>query len=105
MLTGEVLPAAKTSDVLPGSTATTERTNLAFSGTLVTSGRGLGVVATGAESELGEINTLIQSADTRSPLDILTHNLERRIGIIVAVGAAFVFVRRDPGTRRRAGWY
>lgn len=93
LLTGEVMPVAKHSDVLGLETPTSERTNLAFSGTLVTSGRAVGVVvATGAETELGEINTLVQGTDTKSPLEVLTHGLEKRIGVVVGVGCAFVFV-------------
>lgn len=92
MLTGEVLAVAKVTDPLPGATPATERTNVAFSGTLVTSGRARGVVvATGGDTELGEINQLIQDTEAVSPLQVLTHQLERRIGLVVALGAAFVF--------------
>ena len=91
LLTGEVLPVTKTVDPLPGSERT-ERTNLAYSGTLVTSGRARGlVVATGDRTELGEISELVQSTDTVSPLQVLTHRLERRIGMVVAVASVVVF--------------
>lgn len=93
MLSGEVLPVRKDAATMPDDTPATDRTNLAFSGTLVTSGRALGVVvATGSDTELGEINRLIQSTETTSPLQALMNGLERRIGLVVALGAAFVFV-------------
>ncbi|MFK5647192.1 cation-translocating P-type ATPase [Ornithinimicrobium sp. LYQ121] len=91
LLTGEVLPVGKTAGPLPGSDAT-ERTNLAFSGTLVTSGRGQGlVVATGDQTEIGEISELVQRTRSDSPLQIITNRLERRIGIVVAVASLTIF--------------
>lgn len=93
MLTGESLPVAKTADELPPGTPVTERVNLAFSGTLVTSGRARGaVIGTGAETELGAVNALVQGPAGRSPLQEITASLERRIGFVVAVASTFVLV-------------
>lgn len=93
MLTGEVLPVTKVADPLPSDTAEMERINLCFSGTLVTSGRGRGVVfATGSSTELGTISELVQGPGATSPLKILTHGLERKIGIAVSLSCLFVFV-------------
>src|SRR5690606_17444857 len=73
LLTGEVHPVGKGVEALPDSERT-ERTNLAYGGTLVTSGRARGlVVATGDRSELGQISELVQVTDTVSPLQVLTH--------------------------------
>ncbi|QCX26336.1 HAD family hydrolase [Nocardioides jishulii] len=93
MLTGEVLPVTKQVHRLAPHTVTAERTNLAFSGTLVTAGRGLGVVvATGIDTELGQINELVQGPRGKTPLQVLAHQLERRIGAVVAASSALVFV-------------
>ncbi len=93
MLTGEVLPVAKQVNRLPLDTRAADRTNIAFSGTLVTSGRARGVVVgTGTDTELGMINKLVQGPSGQSPLQVLTHSLERRIGIIVAGSAGAVFL-------------
>ncbi len=55
-LTGESLPVEKVATVLDGDLPVADRTNLSFSGTLVTSGTGMAVVvATGAATELGKI--------------------------------------------------
>ena len=63
MLTGESLPVAKQTHALPADTVLAERTNLAFSGTLVTRGQGVGlVVATGALTETGRISSLVAAA-------------------------------------------
>ena len=64
-LTGESLPVAKDEVLLPASTPVADRRNMVYSGTLVTHGAGAGVaVATGAETELGEIHRLVGTADT-----------------------------------------
>jgi cation-transporting P-type ATPase F len=59
-LTGESVPVAKDEIVLPETIPVTDRRNMAYSGTLVTTGSGAGiVVATGAETELGAIHRLV----------------------------------------------
>ena len=64
-LTGESVPVHKDEVVLPPATAVADRRNMAYSGTLVTAGTGAGVVvATGAETELGEIHRLVGAADS-----------------------------------------
>ncbi|MFZ0105973.1 MAG: HAD-IC family P-type ATPase [Thiobacillus sp.] len=71
-LTGESLPVAKQTGVLPEETLLAERTNMVFSGTHITSGRGRAlVVATGQASELGKIAELTTSAEEPdTPLQI-----------------------------------
>ncbi len=64
-LTGESVSVTKDEVVLPEAIPVADRRNMAYSGTLVTSGRGAGiVVATGAETELGEIHRLVGAAET-----------------------------------------
>ena len=59
-LTGESVPVAKDEVVLPEATPVADRRNMVYSGTVVTSGTGAGVVvATGAETELGRIHRLV----------------------------------------------
>ena len=69
-LTGESVPVVKEELQLPADTALADRRNLAYSGTLVTYGQGVGVVVgTGAETEIGRIHQLIGSAaDIATPL-------------------------------------
>ncbi|RLP72596.1 HAD family hydrolase [Mycetocola manganoxydans] len=93
MLTGESVAATKRSAAVPVDSPSGERSNMAFSGTFVTSGRGVGVVtATGARTQLGEINALVQGPAGQGPLQMLTHKLERRIGLIVLVAVTLVFI-------------
>ncbi|WP_370647060.1 HAD-IC family P-type ATPase [Mycobacterium sp. IDR2000157661] len=63
-LTGESVSADKDEVVLPAATPVADRRNMAYSGTLVTAGAGAGiVVATGAETEIGEIHRLVGAAE------------------------------------------
>jgi magnesium-transporting ATPase (P-type) len=59
-LTGESVPVSKSIDPLPEEVPLSDRTNMAWAGTLVTYGQGLGVVvATGSQTEVGRITTLL----------------------------------------------
>jgi magnesium-transporting ATPase (P-type) len=59
-LTGESVPTEKTVKAVPVNATVGDRTSMAFSGTMVVSGRATGVVvATGKETELGRINQLL----------------------------------------------
>ncbi len=93
MLTGEPFAATKHTGALPVSTPDADKANIAFSGTFVGSGRGSGVViATGADTALGEINALVQGPQGKTPLQLLTHSLERKIGLVVLAALVFVFI-------------
>ncbi len=64
-LTGESVPAQKQPRQLARETPLADRINIAYSSTLVSYGTATGiVVATGDDTEIGYINTLIASADT-----------------------------------------
>src|SRR5208337_2717523 len=59
-LTGESVPAEKTTDPVASKATVGDRENMAFSGTMVVSGRATGVVvATGSQTELGRINQML----------------------------------------------
>ena len=59
-LTGESVPAEKTTDPVSAKATVGDRENMAFSGTMVVSGRATGVViATGSQTELGRINQML----------------------------------------------
>ncbi len=63
-LTGESVPVQKQPEQLPQQTLLADRSNIAYSSTLVTYGTGAGIaVATGDATEIGQINALIASAD------------------------------------------
>ncbi|WLQ07084.1 cation-translocating P-type ATPase [Arthrobacter oryzae] len=93
LLTGEPFAATKHPAQVPADTGAADRANMAFSGTFVGSGRGKGItIATGAGTALGEINALVQGPPGKSPLQLLTHSLERRIGLTVLAALVFIFI-------------
>ena len=62
-LTGESVPADKSTDAVSANATVGDRECMAFSGTMVVSGRATGVVvATGSETELGRINSAARRA-------------------------------------------
>lgn len=101
-LTGESVPVEKSLDTLPENTPLAERTNIAFSSTLVTYGTGTGiVVATGDQTEIGNINKLIASADVlETPLvrriNELSHILLKVILVLAALVAVAILLRGEP---------
>ncbi|KXU88823.1 carbonate dehydratase [Paraburkholderia monticola] len=59
-LTGESIPAEKSTAPVPAKATVGDRENMAFCGTMVLSGRATGVVvATGSQTELGRINQML----------------------------------------------
>ncbi|MDW3213680.1 MAG: cation-translocating P-type ATPase [Ilumatobacteraceae bacterium] len=91
-LTGESTPVAKSAEPLPADTVLADRTDMAYQGTAVASGRGIGiVVATGMRSELGRVASLIDAADTEpTPLEVQIDWLGKMLGLVVVVLAAIV---------------
>ncbi|MDH7508160.1 MAG: HAD-IC family P-type ATPase [Methanomassiliicoccales archaeon] len=91
LLTGESIPVEKAVTLLPEETVVSDRKNIAFAGTTVSSGRALGiVVATGIETEIGRIAEVVTSTESAKPP--LIQRLERfskQISLIV-VGAALL---------------
>jgi Ca2+-transporting ATPase len=69
-LTGESLPVGKHTDVSAPDAALGDRFGMAYSGTMVLQGTATGVVvATGSQTELGHINTLLnQTREIETPL-------------------------------------
>ena len=99
MLTGEVLPTAKRSGVsdhgveLAEDAALGDRVTMAYSGTLVVSGRATGlVVTTGRDTELGSIADLVQTDSGKTPLQVLTDRLEKTIAVLLVVVGVAVFI-------------
>jgi Ca2+-transporting ATPase len=88
-LTGESEPVNKHDGVVEQEATLAERTNMAYMGTTVTYGRGVGVVTgTGMATELGAIAELMQSAGYEpTPLQRRLAGLGKALA-----GAAFVLV-------------
>jgi len=93
-LTGESVPIDKTTDPVAEKATIGDRSGMAFSGTLVTSGRGTGVVvATGSETELGRINQMMAAVSAlETPLLRQIKEFGYAITGVIAVVSALVFV-------------
>ncbi len=92
-LTGESVPASKDEAVLPERTPVADRSNMAYSGTLVSTGSGAGIaVSTGAGTELGEIHRLVGAAETlATPLTRKLAGFSRTLTIAILALAAVTF--------------
>ena len=94
-LTGESEAVTKQTEALStDAPALGERRNMAFKGTLLTSGRGSGVVvATGMQTELGRIAAMLHEKDvTRTPLQRRLAGFGQRLGVAVLAVCAVIFV-------------
>lgn len=92
-LTGESIPVAKDEVILPEAVPVADRRNMAYSGTLVTTGNGAGIViATGSETELGAIHRLVAAAETLStPLTQKLAGFSKILTVGILVLAALTF--------------
>jgi cation-transporting ATPase F len=93
-LTGESVPVEKHTEPLAADTILADRTNLAFTGTLVTSGQGEGVVfATGDQTEMGRIaETMSQVEDLQTPLMRKIAHFSRLLLYVILGLASLIFV-------------
>ena len=84
-LTGESFPAEKTMMPLPGNSIPLgDRTNMAYKSTMVTKGRGAGVVVnTGMNTEFGKIAGLLQEDETATPLKIRMADFGKKLSYII----------------------
>ncbi|MDH5361730.1 MAG: calcium-transporting P-type ATPase, PMR1-type [Aigarchaeota archaeon] len=91
-LTGESVPVEKNTDPLPGDTVVAERSNMAFKGTIVTYGHGMGLVtATGMGSEFGKIATMVQmQRDEGTPLEKKMAHVGRWLGTLCLIVAGAI---------------
>jgi Ca2+-transporting ATPase len=86
-LTGESLPVAKDVDTIAADVALGDRTNMLYSGTSATYGRGRAVViATGMRTEMGRIaGMLAHVAPEHTPLQKELDYVGKLLGVIVVV--------------------
>ena len=93
-LTGESVPVDKTPDKIEGDIPLGDRKNILFSSSLITYGRGKGIVVeTGMETEVGKIAEMInETEDEATPLQVKLNNLGKTLGIVALVICAIIFV-------------
>lgn len=110
VLTGESVPAVKTPDPVAAEAEIGERAGMAYKGSAITQGAGLGiVVATGMATEIGRISALVAASDAEvTPLERRLDRLGHRLvwltlalaGVMVAAG---VLRGHPPGDMLQTG--
>jgi Ca2+-transporting ATPase len=95
-LTGESVPSEKDASLTQSNqkTALGDRLNLGYMSTIITSGRGFGVVvATGMNTEIGKIASIInKEVKSRTPLEIRLDKLGKILGVIAILICVLIFI-------------
>lgn len=94
VLTGESLPVNKTIDCLTDQTGNLgDRTNMVFKQTLVTGGQGLAVVvATGKATEIGHIQTLVDTTSSSpTPMEQQLNQVGNQLVIVSSAVCLVIF--------------
>ena len=93
-LTGESVPVEKHIAALDeGEISLGDRINMAYSGSMVTYGRGRGIVArTGMETEMGRIAEMLQEAESQeTPMKKRLEKLGKTLGLAALIICAVIF--------------
>lgn len=93
MLTGESLVVDKTDTVIEEEKPLAERTNMVYSGSLVSFGRGSYIVTSiGMNTEIGKIASLLKAtSEKRTPLQISLDKFGQKLSIIILIFCAILF--------------
>jgi P-type Ca2+ transporter type 2C len=93
-LTGESHSIEKIIDELHGDDMPVgDRVNLAFKGTYVTYGRGKGVVvATGMNTELGQIARMLQEKESATPLQVRMTDFSKKLSVFILLLCGLLFL-------------
>ena len=94
-LTGESVPVDKNTDVINDEKiGLGDRTNMLFSSSLITYGRGRGIVVeTGMNTEVGKIAGMINEVEeTETPLQQKLNKLGKTLGIVAIVICVIIFI-------------
>ena len=93
-LTGESVPVGKITEAIADESSVGDQKNLAFSGTIVSSGTATGVVvATGGQTEIGKVAGLVDDVETEeTPMQKKLDALGKQLGVGVVGVCVIVFV-------------
>lgn len=93
MLTGESLVVDKTDTVIEEEKPLAERTNMVYSGSLVSFGRGSYIVTSiGMNTEIGKIASLLKAtSEKRTPLQISLDKFGQKLSVIILIFCAILF--------------
>ncbi|HET7687757.1 MAG TPA: HAD-IC family P-type ATPase [Candidatus Macondimonas sp.] len=93
ILTGESVPVDKQTEAVAPTAAAADQLDMAFSGTLVVAGMGVGIaVATGHRTQIGHISTLLQRVENlQTPLLRQMNQLGRQLTWVILVISMAIF--------------
>ena len=92
-LTGESLGVEKVTDAIEGEVPLGDRTNMVYSGSFVTYGRGSFIVTgIGMETEVGKIASLLKTtSEKKTPLQVNLDQFGQKLSIIILVFCGILF--------------
>ena len=92
-LTGESLSVEKEDCIIHGDVPLGDRTNMVFSGSYVTYGRGKFVVTkTGMETEVGKIASLLKNtSESKTPLQVNLDNFGKKLSVLILIICGILF--------------
>lgn len=92
-LTGESLGVEKTEDEISGEVPLGDRTNMVFSGSFVSYGRGSFLVTSiGMETEVGKIAKLLKTtSEKKTPLQMNLDNFGQKLSILILIFCGILF--------------
>lgn len=92
-LTGESTNVDKTDELLSGEIPLAERTNMVYSGSLVTYGRAkVLITATGMDTEIGKIAGMMNDiGERKTPLQLSLDEFSKHLAILIMIISAVVF--------------
>lgn len=93
-LTGESTSVDKMEGVIDGEVPLADRTNMVYSSSLVTYGRGVVVVTgTGMDTEIGKIASLMNATkEKKTPLQVSLDQFSSKLAMVIMIICAIVFV-------------
>lgn len=92
-LTGESLAVEKSEDTITGEVPLGDQTNMEFSGSFVTYGRGSFLVtAIGMDTEVGKIATLLKTtSEKKTPLQMNLDEFGKKLSIVILIFCGILF--------------
>lgn len=93
-LTGESVLVEKQEQEIDREAVLADRTNMVFSGSLITGGRGMvAVTATGMDTEIGKIAALMNATqEKKTPLQVSLDDFSKKLAVVIMLICALVFV-------------
>lgn len=93
-LTGEWMPAKKTTKVLSKDTSMADRDNMVYMGTIVESGQGKAVISSiGLQTEIGKVAAIVkETKEEKTPYQKKLSRFSKIVGIVIGIICVLIFI-------------